>query len=569
MKEEKSTKGNDHLSGSTPKLTESKGQLQEKENILKRSQAIAHIGNWAIKIGEEIVHCSDEACRIFGLPIGSTPTFEMFNEVIHPDDREYVENSWMTAINKGQFDITYRILTDGQLKWVAVKAESMLHKEGQTISAIGTVQDITKLKLAEEALEKRLQFQELISKISTKFIGLTGVEFERVIHDTLAEIGRYFNSDTVRLYRLSLKGDVLKIRNQWRNENLSPPEEMAEIHKMKYPNLAAHYSKGESTVFSKIDDSPQWPEMKKILKFFGTKAGVGVPLESDSIGVDVFALDKVRSEHVWPKDIVEQSKAVGNVILSAMRRREAEEENSRIQGEYIHIARVAAMGELTASLAHELKQPLTAIRSNAQAAQRFLAHEKPDLDELRDILVDIINDNRRANNVIGRLRTLMRKSDLHITELDTNNVIREVYPLIHSYEILKNISLELELDDRIPLIAGDRVQLQQVILNLILNSSEALTDTDLALRKIIVRTTQKGTLYVTMAIKDNGPGIDEKIMEHLFEPFYTTKQEGLGMGLAICRSIVEEHGGSLRAQNNPNGGATFTFNLPVFNESEK
>jgi transcriptional regulator with GAF, ATPase, and Fis domain len=175
-----------------------------------------------------------------------------------------------------------------------------------------------------EKLNKHDEFQQLILKISNKFVALTGVEFERAIQDSLEEIGRYFNSDTVRLYRLSLQGDVLKIRNQWQDKHLAPPEEMAEIHKMKYPNLAVHYSKGEATVFSKFDDSPKWPEMRKILKFFGTKAGVGVPLEVDSSGVDVFAMDKVLSDNVWPEDIVVQSKAIGQVILSAMRRREAE-----------------------------------------------------------------------------------------------------------------------------------------------------------------------------------------------------------------------------------------------------
>jgi transcriptional regulator with GAF, ATPase, and Fis domain len=179
-------------------------------------------------------------------------------------------------------------------------------------------------KHTKETLEESLRFQELVSKISTKFIGLSGIEFEQAIQDALAEIGRYFNSDTVRLYRLSLLGDVLKIRNMWRDENLSPPEEMPKIHKMKYPNLANHYSKGESLVFSNYEESPEWPEMRKILKFFGTKAGVGVPLEVDGLGVDVYAMDKVQSEHVWPKNIVEQSKSIGNVILSAMRRREAE-----------------------------------------------------------------------------------------------------------------------------------------------------------------------------------------------------------------------------------------------------
>ena len=186
--------------------------------------------------------------------------------------------------------------------------------------------DITEIKQAEEALKDRLGFQELVARISKEFIGLYGVEFEQAIQGALAEIGRYFKVDAVRLYRLSPQGDVLKIRNMWRAEHLAPEEEMPEIHKMKYPNLASHYSRGKSVVFSRFEDSPEWPEMRKILKFFETKAGVGVPLEIDDSGVDIFAMDKVLSEHVWPKDIVEHSKAIGLVILGAMRRREAEVE---------------------------------------------------------------------------------------------------------------------------------------------------------------------------------------------------------------------------------------------------
>jgi DNA-binding NtrC family response regulator len=174
--------------------------------------------------------------------------------------------------------------------------------------------------------EEHFRFQELISRISTKFIGLSGVEFEQAIQDTLGEIGRYFDVDSVRLYRLSLQGDVLKFRLNWRSDNLAPPEEMPEIHKMIYPNLAAHYSKGDSILFGSIEECPQLPELLKILKFFGTKAGLGVPLEIDDSGVDVFAMDKVQTEHVWPEDIIEHSKAIGKVILSAMRRREAEVE---------------------------------------------------------------------------------------------------------------------------------------------------------------------------------------------------------------------------------------------------
>jgi C4-dicarboxylate-specific signal transduction histidine kinase len=261
-----------------------------------------------------------------------------------------------------------------------------------------------------------------------------------------------------------------------------------------------------------------------------------------------------------------QESLLGTVI-EITKRRQMEEEANRLRSEYLHIARVSAMGELTASLAHELKQPLAAIRSNAQAAQRFLAKEKPDLDELSEILADIVKDNRRADEVIGRLRTLMRKSELQIAELNINNVIHEIFPLIRSYEIMRNISLEFELDDKIPSVAGDRIQLQQVILNLIMNSSEALENIDGDIRRIVIRTSQKNHNNVTVAIRDNGTGIDEQSPDSLFEPFYTTKQEGMGMGLPISRSIIEAHGGNLWAENNPDRGATFYFTIPVFQSS--
>jgi PAS domain S-box-containing protein len=248
-------------------------------------------------------------------------------------------------------------------------------------------------------------------------------------------------------------------------------------------------------------------------------------------------------------------------------RKKIETEINRLREEYLHIARVAAIGELAASLAHELKQPLAAIRSNAQAAQRFLTGEKPDLDEFHAILTDIIKDNRRADEVIGRLRTLMRKEKLQITKLNINELIQELFPLIHSYEIMRDISLEFEPDDRLPFVVADRVQLQQVILNLLLNSSEALMDVSGDMRKITIQVSQKDTHNITVAIKDNGPGIDEQNIDHLFEPFYTTKKEGLGMGLAISRSIIEAHRGSLWAENNSDNGVTFYFTLPVFKRS--
>ena len=162
----------------------------------------------------------------------------------------------------------------------------------------------------------------------------------------------------------------------------------------------------------------------------------------------------------------------------------------------------------------------------------------------------------------------MRKSEFHITEFNMKDLVEDIVPLVTSHEAMRKISLHLELDETIPLVAGDRIQIQQVILNLILNSTEALMNMKKQARSITVRTHQQDTQTVTLSVKDNGQGIEAKAMPHLFEPFYTTKQEGLGMGLAICRSIVETHGGHLWAENNPDGGATFYFTIPIAREKE-
>jgi two-component system sensor kinase FixL len=217
-------------------------------------------------------------------------------------------------------------------------------------------------------------------------------------------------------------------------------------------------------------------------------------------------------------------------------------------------------------LAHELKQPLAAIRSNAQAALRFLSGDKPDLDELHEILKDIITDNRRADEVIKNLRSFLRKSELQTVALNIKDMIEDTLPLINSFEAMREISLQLEIDETVPIVNGDRIQIQQVILNLILNSTEALMHEKIESGKIVVKSHQEDEEFVTISVQDNGPGIKAQAMDHLFDPFYTTKKEGLGMGLAISRSIVEDHGGRLWAQNNPDGGAVFSFTVPTAKE---
>lgn len=316
--------------------------LMESESKLREAQEIAKIGIWEWDIVAHKGYYSEETYKIFDVDPhpDSKIVADKMVEVIHPEDRERHKEITIKLLDKNFSNdpYDYRVIhRDGTIRHVYTEAQVEYDADGNPIKMGGIVQDITERKRAEQALKKEAEFQNLISGISTNFIGLHGDKFEQAIQDSLSEIGKYFNSDTVRLIRLSPHGDVLKIRNTWLSEELTPPKEMPEIHKMIYPNLAFHYSKGESVVFSKFDDSPKWPEMRKILKFFGTKAGVGVPLESDKSGVDIFAMDKVLFEYTWPEDIIKQSKAIGKVLLSAMRRREVEVE---LQNGYVEIKRL-------------------------------------------------------------------------------------------------------------------------------------------------------------------------------------------------------------------------------------
>jgi two-component system sensor kinase FixL len=221
------------------------------------------------------------------------------------------------------------------------------------------------------------------------------------------------------------------------------------------------------------------------------------------------------------------------------------------------------MGELAASLAHELNQPLTAILSNAQAALRFMSNKPADLEEVREILQDIVKDNSRAGEVIRRMRALVKKEELEFASLDLASLIRDVVALVHSDAILQNVKIALELDDNLPPVRGDKVQLQQVVLNLMLNAFDSMKDCPVRERDVKLRIAHDGAGLIQASVSDHGTGLSGDKLDKIFQPFYTTKGDGLGMGLSICRSIIDAHGGRLWAENNADRGATFYFTVPV------
>ena len=248
---------------------------------------------------------------------------------------------------------------------------------------------------------------------------------------------------------------------------------------------------------------------------------------------------------------------------SLFERKRAEQALRQAQAQLAHVNRVTTMGQLAASIGHEINQPIAAIVTNADAGLLWLAAQPPDLDEAREAFDRIIKAGNQAGEVIGRMRALIKKAPSRKEDLDINQAILEIIALTHGEVVKNGVSLQTQLAAGLPLVQGDRIQLQQVILNLIINAVEAMSGVCEGTRELLIGTREEALSGVLVAVQDSGPGLNPESFDHLFDPFYTTKSGGMGMGLSICRSIVEAHGGRIWASSADRPGVTFQFTLPV------
>ena len=443
----------------------------------------------------------------------------------------------------------------GVLVFESVREERVWSDE--VVERLGLLRDVFARALERRRLEvslaERLVFEQLLSSLSTTFSTMTAADFDREIERGLRRIADAFHLDHGGLIEFSREGQSCRT---WTFDGGLTADHL--------PWIAARIQRGHVVECSPVEELPDEAAVdRRSLRAHGLGWSVGLPLVVGGTVVGGLVFAAVRGENARQlDDLLPQLRLLGEVFANILSRKQGELESQRLRQEMAHVGRVSAMGELTASIAHELNQPLTAILNNARVAQRLLASEVVDVAQVREILNDIAADDKRAADVILRLRRLLQKGDLEYTVLDLNEVATEVARLVTSDAAIRDVPLRVEPAAAAPLVRGDRVQLQQVVLNLVLNGLDAMR-ASAGDRSLIIRTFTDGRTVAGIAVRDAGTGIATSDMAHIFEALFTTKAEGLGMGLAISRTIIQAHGGRLTATNNDDGGgATFQFALP-------
>jgi PAS domain S-box-containing protein len=378
-------------------------------------------------------------------------------------------------------------------------------------------------------------------------IALENARLYRDLEQREAKIRRLVDANIIGIYLWELEGRIIEANDTFlrmvgydREDLVSGRVSWADLTPPEWRDLDARAVEGLKT-------AGRLPPAEK--EYF-RKDGSRVPVLIGSA-----AFDEQRDEGVaFVLDLTERKRTEAEA-------RESERHVREMQMELAHANRVATMGQLTASIAHEVNQPIAAAATNAQAALRWLAARPPNLEEVRQALDHIVKDASRAGDVIGRIREIIKKAPSRKDRVDINEAIREVIELTRGEAVKNGASVQTAFGEALPLIEGDRVQLQQVVLNLIVNAVQAMGAVAERPRELFITTARAEPNGVLVTVKDSGPGLAPSNLEQLFAPFYTTKPDGLGMGLSICRSIIEAHGGRLWVTANQPRGATFHFTV--------
>jgi PAS domain S-box-containing protein len=492
-------------------------KLQQSEAYLSEAQRLSHTGSfgWGVSTGDII--WSEESFRIFQYDRTTKPTVELILQRFHPEDAALVQQTIERAAQDGKdFDFEHRLLMpDGSVKYVHVVAHALNDVSG-SVQFVGAVMDVTAAKQAEEALRRSESY--------------------------LAEAQRLTHTGSWA-WRVAGR-DALHLSEEWYRIYGFDPEEGLSAWEERLRRIHP-------------EDRAKW--QCAIDRAIGEKADYEVEFRILLPGGSVKYIHTVGHPVLNPSGDLTQFVGSSTDITE---RKQAEESLRQAQADLARVSRVTTMGELTASLAHEVNQPIAAAVTNANTCLRWLTRDRPDLEEAREAASRIVKDATRAADIISRTRLLFKKGTPPRELVDVNKVIGEMIVLLRSEAMRYRIAVRTELAADLPELMGDRVQLQQVMMNLIVNSIDAMKEVDGA-RELAVKSqrTEKGEVLVS--VSDTGVGLPLQQADQIFNAFFTTKVQGTGMGLSISRSIVESHGGRLWATDKSPRGASFCFSLPT------
>lgn len=417
--------------------------------------------------------------------------------------------------------------------------------------------------------DDRYRFESLLTELTFRSVNLPLHEIDAQIADGLKRLVRFLKIDRASFAEFTEGKSDMVVTHSYAAFGILPFPRVPVDG--QFPWYTERIRRGELLRFCHLPDeipSQAVAEREYCLQS-GIKSNLAIPLRSGGSLNCVITFDTFRDFRTWPNELVQHLWLIGEVFAGSVARKRAEEKTQLLHEQLTRLARVTLVGELAGAIAHEVNQPLCAIVSNAQAGQRLLSGENTDLEELRETLQDIAADGRRATDVVARIRGMLQKQTPARAPLDVSNAIREVVSLMYGPAMQKGVTLTLQLPSDLPLVLGDRVQLQQVVLNLALNALDAMTVPEIETRHLTIQARCDAAEGVIVTVRDTGAGIEPPLQDEIFEAFVTTKPTGLGVGLAISRSIVESHGGRIWVESEPGCGATFRFALPDAQEEPR
>jgi PAS domain S-box-containing protein len=479
--------------------------------------------------------------------------------VAHPDHIEIGEKMWRDALVTGEpWHTEERVRrADGQYRWFTIDRVAARDENGKIIKWYGTAYDVEDRKRAEERLLVQHKVAQILAEAAT---------IEEATPRILWAMGESLGWDVGALWRVDRKAEALRCVELWHKASIEVPEfervsrEFTFVPGLGLPGRV--WSSLEPEYVPDVVPDENFPR-GPIAEREGLHAAFGFPilLGGEVLGVIEFFSREIRQPD---QELLNMLATIGSQIGQFIERKRAEEAFHKAQLELVHANRIATMGQLTASITHEVNQPITAAVTYALAARRFLKAEPPNFHEVDDALSLIVREGNRAGEVVERVRALIKKVPARKDAVAIDDAILEVIALTRAEAANNSVSVRTQFAEDLPRVQGDRVQLQQVVLNLIVNAIQSMSGVEDGNRELqisIDAVPSEGGMRV--GVQDTGPGLSPESLSRLFEPFYTTKPEGMGMGLSICRSIIEAHGGRLWATRCEPQGALFQFTIPA------